>query len=73
MESLSNRERAALVIERAGYSAPPLAAPRIRIPWRALGGLMGWLVLALLFPLVVPLMVLLAVTHKALTKRTNKY
>lgn len=66
---LNDRERAALIWEKTPYTQPPLRAPKIRAP----KGCGSVLLIALLFPVAVPLMVLGSVTHTAITKRTNKY
>jgi hypothetical protein len=66
---MTEAERRELLRDRTSYTQKPLRAPKIRAP----KGLLGFLVVALLFPVVIPLMVLVSVTYTAITRRTNKY
>jgi hypothetical protein len=66
---MTEAERRELLRERTPYSQKPLRAPKIRAP----KGLISFLIVAALFPVVIPLLVLVSVTYTAITRRTNKY
>ncbi len=66
---MTEAERRELLRERTSYTQPPLRAPKIRAP----KGLLSFLIVAALFPILIPLMVLGSVTYTAITRRTNKY